>query len=140
MKREIYFTPAFDRRDPNPSENFGVHGVEMRWYVIGKAGAVQFVLNTNWHLPHVMEEFKEKRSDYYYLIPMPADVGYHSPKPMYIGQHALVESCELLNGEPCYYDGSGLTAERYFDILVKRGGEALWEELEKYYKDIFGEE
>jgi hypothetical protein len=55
LERIIEFTPAFDKRDPNPKKNYGVHGVELRFVVKGEAGAVQFLIFTNWHLPHVQK-------------------------------------------------------------------------------------
>lgn len=102
--------------------------------------------------------------------PQPADVGYHSPKPMhahqdptgswqYTGemimevvsdspsQATLIEvpervrkeppPCPYLDGKPCYYDGSGLHAERVYDLLLNQGEEAVWKYLEKYYQDTF---
>ena len=67
----------------------------------------------------------------------PADIGYHSPVPYYEGQEVIQQSCEYLNGKPCYYDGSSLNAVKYFDIMVREGSEALWKALEKYYDDVF---
>ena len=71
--------------------------------------------------------------------PLPADLGFHSPKPVYKGQRRSSNECQYLDGKPCYYDGSGLNAKRVFGILVKKGGEAVWKELEDYYKETFGE-
>ncbi len=48
MQREITMTPAYDKRDPDPSKNYGVHGVNIVYVLKGKLGAVQFVLYTNW--------------------------------------------------------------------------------------------
>jgi len=138
--RNLTFSPAFDKRNPSPSKNYGIHGVEMRFLLMGPLGAVQFVLYTNWHLPHVEKEMMEKPVDaigYHCSRPMPADLGYHSPKPMYKGQEEF--DCDLLPGGKCYCDGSGLNAIPVFDILVSEGEEALWKKLEDYYHIIFGE-
>jgi len=138
MEREIRLHPAWDKRNPDPSKNYGIHGVEMRFVLMGDKGAVQFVLYTNWHLPHVMEWLESKRDRAYNpFAPMPADIGYHSPKPMYDGQDVMVESCEYLAGQPCYYDGSSLQSYAYFEVLVREGGEALWQKLEEYYHELF---
>jgi hypothetical protein len=141
LKREITFNPAWDERNPDPGKDYGIHGVDMRFILIGDKGAVQFVLYTNWHLPHVMEEFEAKRDlRYNFFAPMPADIGYHSLKPMYDSQDVMKENCEYLGGQPCYYDGSGLWAVEYFETLVTEGGEALWEKLERYYYELFESE
>jgi len=139
MKREVIFGPAWDKRNPNLSENYGIHGVEIRFMLIGDKGAVRFVIYTNWHLPHVQKEFDDKYVDAIFYKPLPADVGYHSPKPMYEGQEVMADSCEYLGGKPCYYDGSGLRAQEYFITLVTEGGEAMWRKLEEYYHCLFDE-
>jgi len=151
MERLVTFSPAWDKRNPDPNKNYGIHGVELRMILKGDKGAVQFVLYTNWMLPHVTAELdgkliKEGRqgklNEYSFCIvrPSPADLGYHSPKPIYEGQSACSESCEYLDGRPCYYDGSGLNAERIYDILLKEGSDGVWRELEDYYKMIFESE
>ena len=60
LEHRVEFTPAYDKRDPNPSKNYGIHGVNMKLLVIGEKGVVQFVVCTNWHLPHVQRELEEK--------------------------------------------------------------------------------
>lgn len=136
LERRVVFAPAFDKRDPNPSKNYGIHGVDMRMYVIGPRGAVQFVLYTGWHLPHVREELDARPSRKRCLDhPMPADLGYHSPIPTYEGQEEWGrDNCELL-GCRCYYDGSGLNAERIYEVLLREGSEGVWRELEAYYDE-----
>lgn len=136
MERTIRFYPAYDKRDADPKKNFGVHGVDMRWLLKGELGAVQFVVYTNWYLSLIGDLMfsSDKISP-----PMPADRGYHSPVPLYDDQSIVSESCEYLDGKPCYYDGSGLAAEDLFNTLIKEGDEAVWKELEEYYTHTFGE-
>ncbi len=143
LERLFSVEPAFDRRHKDPDKNYGIHGAQMRFVVKGELGAAQFLLYTNWHLPHVQKELTEKCNPvtpygrFCHLEPLPADIGYHSPKPMYEGQESIQKSCEYLNGAPCYYDGSSLNAVKYFEILVSKGHEALWKALEEYYKSTF---
>lgn len=167
FKREIVFRPAFDKRSDDPAKNYGIHGVELAFYLIGDDGAVQFVVYTNWQLPHITEEHSKLFDDHILCRPMPADLGYHSPKPMYEGQEPIGSKrfywrdptkeerkfrfapvpdseptgtftpCDLLGGKPCYYDGSGLNAEPVFEILLKEGSPGVWKELERYYADTF---
>ena len=42
MEREIKFLPAYDERN-NPKGNYGIHGVDLRMYLKGELGTVQFV-------------------------------------------------------------------------------------------------
>lgn len=137
LRREVKFFPAFDKRNPSPSKNYGIHGVDLRMYVIGERGAVQFVLYTQWMLPHVRAELDAKPGrDRWLYHPMPADLGYHSPIPTYEGQEYYGrDDCHLLSGHRCYYDGSGLNAERIFDVLLREGSDGVWRELETYYDE-----
>ena len=124
----IEFTSAWDRTD----EDYGVHGVEMRWYLFGPEGVVQFVTYTNWMLAH-------NRTDNPALLkPLPADVGYHSRVPMYEGQRPMDGECPLLDGDQCYYDGSGLYAVDMFETLVSGGSDAVWAKMVEYYEEVFG--
>ena len=120
---------------------FGLYpsrGMEMLFVLKGPKGAIQFLLYTNWQLPHVRKDFEERMRfesvSSCLVMPMAADIGYHSPKPMYEGQEA--RECDVLGGK-CYYDGSGLRAQEPFDILVSKGLDALWEYLEDDYRERF---
>lgn len=149
MKKEITISAAFDRRDSDPSKNYGVHGCEMRFVLSGRRGAMQFVLYTNWMLPHVTTESDESflakarrgqidEVDLRIRHPLPADLGYHSPKPMYDGHKPMKHACEYLGGKPCYYDGSGLAAQSVYEQMLKGGSDAVWKRLEHEYVARFG--
>lgn len=141
FKREIVFRPAYDKTN-DPSGNYGVHGAELAFYLHGPEGVVQFLIYTNWHLKHVQESLDarmDSRFPHLSCHPMPADLGYHSPKPHYEGQTMMRGDCPILNG-PCYYDGSTLNAEPVYWKLVGEGEEAMWKELEDYYQQVFATE
>lgn len=144
MERLIQFQPAWDKRSKQPGEkDYGIHGVNLRMVLKGPLGAVQFVLFTNWHLPHVQAELQQRPYDaiagdpHWMERPIPADLGYHSPVPRYDGQDIIDNACECLDGRPCYYDGSGLNAERIYDVLRTEGDAGVWRELEAYYRQVF---
>ena len=114
----------------------------MLWVLSGELGAIQFLVYTNWNLPHVQRELDSEplnKCPYMFHKPMAADLGYHSPKPTYEGQDKMTDKCKHLGDRPCYYDGSGLRAEKVFDILLKEGGDGVWKELENEYTSRFGE-
>ncbi len=138
--QKLKFIPAFDKRD---SDN-GIHGAELRMVLIGPAGAVQFVLYTNWHLPDVQVEMIRRATENAdprmllpLLGPMPADLGYHAKRPQY-EEHPVIDNDCPYTGGPCYYNGSGLRARGVFDLLVTEGGEAVWKFLQEYYQEVFG--
>jgi hypothetical protein len=141
IERIVTFSPAYDKRP-----KYGVHGVELRMVLKGTEGAVQFVLYTKWQLPHVTKETDEStalqthdlqlRLDCFYH-PQPAYLGYHSLVPRYEGQTPVRDSCEYLDGKPCYYGGSGLAADRIYEVLLREGSDGVWRELEAYYAQTF---
>lgn len=144
MEKIVELTPAWDKRHTEPSKDYGVHGVDLRMYLKGDKGAVQFVLSTGWLLPETLgvpvdslyryseANASRKTSSHY---PMAVDLGYHSPVPHYEDQTSF--DCELLEGGKCYYDGSSLNAERIFNILLHEGSDGVWRELEIYYNELF---
>ena len=134
MERIYEIAPAWDKRSSDPSKNYGVHSVEIRMILKGELGATQFAFSTGWYLPEVMAEGRIKQRP-----PMGVDVGYHSPHPQYEGQEVLMEDCPYLDGKPCYYKGSGLQADTLLDTMIRKGGDAVWEELESRYRELFGE-
>lgn len=144
LKRITEWTPAYDKRHPDPKQDRGIHGVTMRWLLKGPLGAIQWTVFTNWQLPHVAEETMERALNQHQdriglkvnFLPIPADLGYHSPKPMYEGQRKMGDDCEVLGGV-CYYDGSTLNALLVFNLLREKGGEAVWERLEQEYANRF---
>ena len=142
FEKIVEFEPAFDKRHLDSSKNYGVHGVDLKMILKGERGVVQFVLFTNWHLQHVMQEFLNKPilnevDIKCRFLPMPADLGYHSPVPIYEGQTTVTDNCKYLNGKPCYYDGSGLNAERIYKVLLEKGSDGAWKELEDFYNSVF---
>ena len=131
MERRIEFSPAYDER----KRDCGVHGAELRFYLVGPEGAVQFIVYTNWHLPQVQRDMDTRQDvqfPHLFHKPQPADIGCHSRKPMYEGQTMCRENCHLLHA-PCYYDGSSLQAEDVFRILVEKGSDGVWAEMARRY-------
>ena len=99
----------------------------------GQKGATQFVLYTNWQLPHVRKEH-----DGVTYRPVPIDLGYHAYEPQYEGQSRMGQ-CDILTDAPggCYYDGSSLNAELVFERLLQGGDAGVWNALEEKYRDMF---
>lgn len=134
FERIVTMSPAFDKRHTDPKKNYGIHGVDLRMVLKGPRGATQFLLYTGWHLPHVESELELKPCGL--SRPLPADRGYHWSEPRYEGQTS--QKCDLLPGGICYYDGSGLNAEPLYHLLLTKGSEGVWKDLEDYYNDLDG--
>lgn len=141
---------AWDKRDPDPKKNYGVHGVELSFYLVGPAGGVQFKLSTGWLLPETVGVDKpfdwRNISSHDYarnldaqsrgLFPMPVDLGYHARVPLYENQPLTAKDCPIIDG-PCYYDGSGLNAEPVFEVFLREGSPGVWGALQDYYDRTF---
>ena len=112
FEKLITLDPAYDKRHSDPNKNYGIHGMDNYYILVKDQKAVQFVLYLPVHLDHVAKELSEnhKLDSYNPFEVLAADVGYHSPYPLYEGQSPM-ESCKIIDC-PCYYDGSGLHAEK----------------------------
>jgi hypothetical protein len=129
FERRVVFHPAWDKRDPDPKKDCGIHGVEIVFGLIGAKGAITFTLYTNWDLPEVRPMRSPPRS-----APMPADLGRHSYIKLY-SCDAKRDDCDwLAGGKPCYYEGSTLAAEPVFERLLREGDAGVWAALEETYR------
>lgn len=139
FERRVTFRPAFDRRHAEDGRNYGIHGVDLAFYLIGERGACDFVVYTNWNLPEVTAELDNRpvngRFPHLSCHPLPANIGYHRLTPAWEGQEPLLDACELLGGKPCYSDGSGTAAREVFEMLTREGDAAVWRELERWYRE-----
>lgn len=136
--RKVYFQPAYDRRDPNPSKNYGIHGVHICFEVknLEASEGVTFSVSTNWQLPNVQAEIDSRPQDprFPYLShkPQPFGVDIHTKTPQYPNQTPARTTCELTGGV-CYCDGSGLLGDSFFQTLVEKGDDALFTRMEEQY-------
>ena len=139
LERFTFFTRAYDKRDPNPLKNYGIGCVRCGMVLKGKEGAVHFVFGTGMYLPETHRQWinKPEFRDHDPVRYMGDDVGYHSLIPRFEGQSINKDKCEWLDNKPCYTDGSALRADEWMNILVKEGGEKIWEMLEEDYKERF---
>lgn len=144
---------VFDSKPCLDSKGVNGHGIGSAtqvWLVSGAAtpdglrGVVQFKLYTQWFLPETYERMNLEVEGAVVLPktlrePLPADLGYHSPYPMYESQTTMQDQgdvCDYL-GVACYYDGSGLNAEYPWQILIKEGSKKLWVFLDRYWHNEF---
>lgn len=114
FKRIIEYDPATD---------FG------RFVLKGPNGATQFVVILNTQFRDDPTAPKTLRG------PMGVDVGYHAYEPQHEGQEPFGE-CQFLDGEICYYDGSGMAGMDLADAVQEKGINYIWEVLLARYKRI----
>lgn len=94
-------------------------------YLHGPEGAIQFKFSRC--TGRAAEIAREFASLYAWLEDgtplMGWDLGYHSPVPTYEGQSLMEGGCEILPGGLCYYDGSGLQAEKLLKGWIRAGSD-----------------
>lgn len=138
FEKWIEFSPSRNWIREPPSENYGITTVKISFYFKGAAGAVQWVIGTEWGIEPVRKhlgKFSHRKHQKYDQL-TGFDLGYHSPKPMYEGQLLTMDECPVING-PCYYDGSSLSAYDPIEGFLARGTDWLWPKLEQYYRCQF---
>jgi hypothetical protein len=143
-KREIKFLPAYDKRKSEDGKNYGVHGCDISFAIIGEDTAIRLMVFSNWHLIHVREEFDMGPFGRYpYWHPDSAGVSYHaksrSAKAL-LGGNYTTEHCDLFNKEECSSDCSynALGNDEWYKILTEKGSNGLFEKLEELYVERFG--
>jgi hypothetical protein len=120
------------------SRSHGRYGLAIYFLSKGDKGVVQFTISTGW-IPQfakpdsIMHRYIEDWGSHM----MPADLGYHALAPQYEDQQKMSESCGYLDGQSCYYDGSGLNASDAMYALVNGGEESLWKFMDEYYNCVF---
>ena len=143
LKKEIIFKSAWDKRHPEPDKNYGIHGVEIVWTLKGEKGGVSWAIYTNWLLDSTMKDktwagfkycnFHEDGKPMTHS--MGTEIAYHAKKPQYDGQ-TNSEGCILVKGGKCYIDCGFMAGDELFTTLKEKGGNAVWQELEKWYYNI----
>ncbi len=134
----VLVSPAFDKRHSNPAKNYGIGACRITFILKGPKGAVQFMIGTDWFLPHTQKENRNWQHDFDIrfdkIKPVGWDVGYHSPISKYEGQTPMESKCDFVTGGTCYYDGSGLLANDWIPHFLAGGTKWLWPKLEDEYR------
>lgn len=141
MEREVSFRAAYDKRDPDPNKNYGVHGVDIFFVLRGEQGAITFCLFTDWVLPHVARWWESIGATRFCdpFVPQTGGLTFHSASPHPDGSGP--NECNWLPGGRCYQRMSSTIHEREVaDRLIREGGEGVWAAMEGWYKETFGED
>jgi hypothetical protein len=136
---EVTVRPAFDRRAPEPSKNYGVHGVEFVFWCRDRdlpTAYVVFRLSSSWMLPQVYEWWATLRPptwDDAQLEGMVLATHWIVPESM-AGPGA--RECSDNPGMWCdggagYHDGDELAR-----ILLEGGTDALWPAMESRFREL----
>jgi len=136
--------PRLHRRTTVEATTDGAEPMERRrWLLLGPSGAVQFL--AFWYPPgsalHSILTRDSPAAPYVRdgegALWMGADVGYHSPRPIY-DDHDPAGPCDVLEG-PCFSDGSALRAGALLHewAAADWDDEVLWATLTHEYAVLF---
>jgi hypothetical protein len=137
FKRRTHVRLPYDLRNTHPGKNYGIHGLDVTFGVIGPGGAIEFNCTFGVYLPTVSMTTFEAGKIFATLV------GYHSPSPTYEDQILTHSKCDLIPGDgPCYYAGSGLRAMEWGKKIFSACGDKvpediLWPMLEEEYHRVF---
>jgi hypothetical protein len=159
MNRKLLFLPAWDKTDLDPKKDCGVSCLDMKFLVIGANGIVEFDLGTNWYQDHVVykrvnwikESVLSGKKDFlikYIMSPFPTDICYYSRTRLSEDDILFENGWSHLEDMSLVYYGyryreesDGLwTTDYVLKLLVENGDEVVWNYLENYYIETFGEE
>lgn len=119
--------------------NYGQHGMDLRFVLVGERGATQFLMFTDW-VPGktgVRDGFRSSHPNF----PMAADLGYHwktDPHGNLADESwGRMDECDFFP-DGCWYDGSGLRADPVMQRFIAGGLDAVWADLEDEYRSIAG--
>lgn len=135
--RSVHFQPGYDcmtfHGDAAGRRCHGRHGMELRFFLTGEEGAVVFAMYASDWLPGSIDAIGSTRRGLPLVGAMAADLGHHWLRPCYEGE-TNNGPCDFLHGAECFYDGSGLNAEPVLARFFEHGLDAVWEDLEDYYR------
>lgn len=140
-QRIVRFLPAFDKRSPDPSKNYGVGGVGIYFVLKGAQGAVVLELLTPWMLPQVEkwhEALAEARPSLLraYSNATAGNLQFHSPVELPDSRQST-GACNWLGMDHCWVvAGSFLAGDQAYLRLKTEGDEGLWAELQAFYDEI----
>ncbi len=147
LEESVQFTPGYNC-PVGSMQGHGVHGMEICWYLRGPNGGAQFRIYTDWTPGPVRPghgiapDGSSNRYDrspvtgeWEPRYPMGADVGYHARVPQWEGDKPISDDCPVIGGV-CYYDGSGMRADKLVREFIPHGEEVIWHELEDVYRSI----
>lgn len=147
---EIRFEPGYncfsgcskgsERCEPGAGGFHGQHGMSIRFILHGHEGSVQWLIYTSWTPAGVDGEHREPKGSHWLERPfMAADLGYHwDTNPYDDGDWLRQDSCDLRLQGHCFYDGSGLNAERLVEPFLAGGEDAVWQHLFEFYEEVRG--
>ena len=141
FRREVVFEAGHPLTlGDGPSSNYGRGSLKVRFLLHGRVGSVQFLWSTG-ITPERVTEHRTLFGRAYNVeewMHHPAsgfDVGYHADAPQWEGQDSY--ECSYRPSGRCYYDGSGIAGDKFLEVFLTQGEDAMWAALRDRYTEWF---
>ena len=137
LEESVAFVPGYNCPDRG-MRGHGVHGMEVRWFLRGWAGAVWLVMFTDWIPGERAPGHGLPPSgpyDGWKRYPDGGGLGYHARVPQYEGQELYRDECDVIGG-PCYCDEWASGADEPVKLFIEQGEQVIWDALESRYADL----
>ncbi len=138
LTRTVTFQAAWDKRNPDPAKNYGVHGIQIDFVVRGPEGAVYVALMTDWVLPEV-QQWHEQLAEANPMLrqvngrQLLDRVSIHSRIPRE-GWEANGKKCDFFDG-PCWVTCfSYMASDPIWETMLREGDAGFWRSLEEIYR------
>ena len=133
LHRRVEVRPAYDH---TADGEHGWDSAQMYFVVIGAHGAVGLTVDTGWALPGTLARMDREHRGYRPKADGRALHFHHAEAGKYpsLGDR---EECEWLAQGFCYGDVSFVAADMLYATLVEKGLDALWVELEGWYRSYY---
>lgn len=140
-ERAVVFQPGYNSDvTGNPRADYGVHGMEISWYLRGPNGCVYLTfavldwvpgqLSPGHGLPPPGYPRREPEQH-----PHGFGMRWCTPAPQYDGQGRWQEDCPLI-GVPCYFDTWFSGADEPARQFTELGEPVIWEALRRRYEEL----
>lgn len=136
FRTEILVEPGHAIRETRgDGSNYGIHSMGIRFLLHGPAATVQFLMWTGLVPELVPGPYGERWRSSEFGV-MAADLGYHADAAQYDGHEDWGRmKCDYRASGECFYDGSGLAAERLLGIALMDGHGGVFAALQDYYDE-----
>lgn len=142
-ERAVVFQPGYNGdRTGDPRRDYGVHGMEITWYLRGPKGCVTLTVTVPMWVPgnlypgHGLPPAGEPHwADMH--NPHGFGVRYCAPVAQYEGQEPSRDDCPFI-GVPCYADRYLSGADEPASKFTEFGDAVMWAALETFYLNLEG--
>jgi len=139
LKEDISITPAFDYMNNKDKAEYGRGCSIITFAIIGEKGAITLTAFTNWFLPETLKVVPNITKIDNNIHSKIAQIHTNTPLKNIDDNLLFIncyDNCSYVISEKCYCYSflSCHKEEELIELLIRKGSDALFKELESYYK------